>query len=253
MRLISPRPASAFYPANAAQFDGSTTYLAHSDFGITSNSRGILSFWYKPTGGTQSSLMFFTNKGTLQGSVGCQLDASGALRVFLTDNGNTSTTVFLAFKSNNSIFTVDNIYKHILISWDTNFSAGNKLYNLYVNGLNVATSITDASAAFNVDLQQVAWWTGANHDTNQKITGALSELYFSVGTYMDFSILANRRKFITSSNRPAILGSNGSLPTGSQPLIYFKGSGTGFNVNSGTGGDFTTLGTLTTPTTTPST
>ncbi len=39
--------------------------------------------------------------------------------------------------------------------------------------------------------------------------------------------------------RPISLGSDGSLPTGSAPVFYFKGNGDAFNVNSGTGGDMT--------------
>lgn len=50
--------------------------------------------------------------------------------------------------------------------------------------------------------------------------GDLSEVWLDIGTYMDFSVVSNRRKFRTSGGLPKDLGANGELPTGSSPEIY---------------------------------
>jgi prepilin-type processing-associated H-X9-DG protein len=59
---------------------------------------------------------------------------------------------------------------------------------------------------------------------------SLAEMYFT-GSYIDLSIEANRRKFITADGLPARLGSDGSLPTGTTPWLYLSGRGNAFAKN----------------------
>lgn len=81
--------------------------------------------------------------------------------------------------------------------------------------------------------------------------GDMAELYFAPGQYLDFSVEANRRKFITWSGVPEDLGSDGSTPTGAAPAIYMSGDSSNFATNQGSGGAFTVSGTLTDAATTP--
>jgi len=53
------------------------------------------------------------------------------------------------------------------------------------------------------------------------------------------------------SVRPADLGSNGSTPTGTQPLIYFNGDAASAGTNAGSGGNFTINGSPTDAETNP--
>jgi len=78
------------------------------------------------------------------------------------------------------------------------------------------------------------------------LNGDLSELYFT-NEYLDISVQSNRRKFITSGLEPADLGTDGSDPTGTAPLIYFSGVASTWNAgtNAGSGGDFTMTGAVT--------
>jgi len=66
------------------------------------------------------------------------------------------------------------------------------------------------------------------------------------------SIEANRRKFIDAIGKPVFLGSDGSLPTGVAPAMFFSGDSTAFATNRGTGGPFTLTGSLTNASTSPS-
>lgn len=66
----------------------------------------------------------------------------------------------------------------------------------------------------------------ANLNSNNGCSCSISEFYLDVGTYTDFSVEANRRKFIDASGEPVDLGKFGELPTGSRPEIYMsKGDG----------------------------
>ena len=69
---------------------------------------------------------------------------------------------------------------------------------------------------------------------------------------VDFSVETNRRKFISASGRPVDIGSDCSTPTGTVPAFCFSGDASNFATNQGTGGAFTTTGTLTNASTSPS-
>jgi len=70
----------------------------------------------------------------------------------------------------------------------------------------------------------------------------LCEFWFSETQYVDYTISANRAKFEASGGHPGNLGSSGSLPTGSAPMLYLRSSYSSFGTNSGTGGSFTFYG-----------
>lgn len=74
---------------------------------------------------------------------------------------------------------------------------------------------------------------------------SVSELWYDINDIGDLTVAANRRKFITASGAPAALGANGQGPNGTPPLIYQKNPAGTYGVNSGTGGNLTVSGTLT--------
>jgi hypothetical protein len=73
--------------------------------------------------------------------------------------------------------------------------------------------------------------------------GRIGFLWFNT-SYIDFSQEANRLKFFDAFNNPVDLGADGSVPTGSQPLIYMN-EGFHLGTNLGSGGNFTPSGTPT--------
>lgn len=70
---------------------------------------------------------------------------------------------------------------------------------------------------------------------------SLAELYFAPGQYLDLTVPSNLAKFL-NGKKPARLGSNGAVPTGTAPMLYLSGAGNGFAHNRGTGGDMTVAG-----------
>ncbi|WP_192246072.1 hypothetical protein [Mesorhizobium silamurunense] len=84
------------------------------------------------------------------------------------------------------------------------------------------------------------------------VSGDFADIWFAPGQFIDFSVEANRRKFVDASGKPVYLGANGEMPTGTAPAVFFSGDATGFATNKGTGGAFTLTGSLTNATTSPS-
>jgi hypothetical protein len=70
----------------------------------------------------------------------------------------------------------------------------------------------------------------------------ISEFWFSETQYVDFTNPAVRGLFEAPGGHPGYLGSDGSLPTGSAPILYFQAPNSSFGTNSGTGGNFTFFG-----------
>tara|TARA_Y100000114_G_scaffold153933_1_gene174930 strand:- start:1915 stop:2748 length:834 start_codon:yes stop_codon:yes gene_type:complete len=64
-------------------------------------------------------------------------------------------------------------------------------------------------------------------------------------SFLDLTVESNRRKFITSGGAVPSMGTDGSTPTGSQPLIFWRGNATNpVNRGSASTGTITTTGTL---------
>lgn len=236
-------PASVFYPVGAAGFGGSATTTLSSISGSVT-SQVTFSCWFK-TSNTSNQYIF------CPGNSSAFVVGMNPNPYFLIGaNGGGSK-----YENRTSSGYADNIWHHLIGSFDTNFSIGNRKGFLYIDDINVTNVITDTGSAFSTDYDDSnmkPYSIGSEHGTILFFNGSLAEIWFSEGVYLDISVLENRRKFISASKRPVFLGNNGELPTSSQPPIYLRGSGTGFNVNSGSAGNFTTTGTLTTPTTTPS-
>jgi len=81
----------------------------------------------------------------------------------------------------------------------------------------------------------------------------ISEFWFSETQYVDYTNPAVRAQFEAPGGHPGYLGSDGSLPTGSPPILYLRSPYSSFVTNSGTGGSFTFYGkgALTAATTAP--
>jgi hypothetical protein len=80
----------------------------------------------------------------------------------------------------------------------------------------------------------------------------MAEVY-ATNEFLDLSIESNRRKFISASGTPVNLGTDGNIPTGTQPLIYLSGPATNWNAgkNFGSWSGFTVHGTVTDCTSSP--
>jgi hypothetical protein len=122
-----------------------------------------------------------------------------------------------------------------------NAAAGAKVIHVYDDAGIVAGSKVDASAAFMADYTRIGWGVAAAASGANAFNGALAEVFFAPGQFLDLSVQANREKFILGG-RPVSLGADGSTPLGVVPLLYLKNPAASCGVNSGSGGDFTIMG-----------
>ena len=156
---------------------------------------------------------------------------------------NSSATVILTASS--SLSLVDNTdLHHVLFTADLS-NASNR--QVWVDG------VVDAGATYthyvnnnidwvhNQDQKMLDGWNGPDN-----FQGAIAEMWFTneyIGT-----AASNVNKFYIGG-KPADLGSDGSLPTGNQPIAYYSvregDTVSDWGVNRGSGPDFFVLGTPT--------
>jgi hypothetical protein len=125
-------------------------------------------------------------------------------------------------------------------------SSGTKLCEIITNPLSLGTwynilfSVDVAAGTVNSyvnDVSSVSYNAGLvngtiNFTNQEELPNAsasygesadIADFWIAPGTYIDFSQVANRRKFISASHTPVYLGANGELPTGSSPPVFFSG------------------------------
>jgi hypothetical protein len=242
MNLVNPFIIAPAYLANASDFDGANDYLARgADLtGIANSKRGIFSCWFRLDGGDGSLMAFY---GEPDGANKIQRLASNAVRFTLYDVAH--GTIILQMETANS-YTSGASWHNLLASWDLSTGAE----HLYIDGVSDKVSTTNTNDT--IGYSSTNHTIGANGSTfGDKFNGCLSEYYFNMGEYLDFSDAGNRAKFLTGATKPVNLGTDGSTPTGTSPIVYLKNAAASFGTNSGTGGNLTITGTLDVASTSP--
>lgn len=77
------------------------------------------------------------------------------------------------------------------------------------------------------------------------LLGAIYRPWFDFGNGAYFDAETNEVKFWDASGHPAVLGPNGEAVTGSSPKQYLPNGPEKFNINKGTTGNFTMIGSFT--------
>lgn len=215
------------FVANAANFDGSDYLSRGSNFsGIADGDSGLFSCWFRIGGSSGTSQVILNLRG------------SGADSIFISRNtldkfsitARSSAPAIIVTYSSTASFTSSSTWHHIIASWNSS------TFNIYVDG--VDDSAGGAQGPGNVDYTSNPISVGAYHDGTRFLSGDLAELYLDT-SFIDLNLSANREKFRTASGKPADLGYDGALPTGSQPFLYLANPAASFHLNRGKGGDFT--------------
>lgn len=228
------------YSVNAVNLDGST-YLADSG-GLTGEADSKLftfSLWLKTTGTSD----YLWCNGSVVGDIKSfvQVNASGHLEVNLYTSGNNHTLRLFNTGAING-----GSWNHLLVSVDMSDSGKR---HCYLNGSSVGTwsVYNDLTVDFTKNRNYVA----ASVAGSGPYVGDLAEVWIDFGTYIDFSVTANRRLFVDTLNNPVSLGSDGSTPTASAPIIFLSGPTATWHTNNGGGGGFSEIGALTDASTSP--
>ena len=132
---------------------------------------------------------------------------------------------------------------NFLISMDMSSSSNR---HVYIN--DVPVSVTWSTYTVNGTIAWVKnlWYVCGGASSASYMKYDFAQFYLT-NEYLNLSVESNRRKFITSSLKPVDLGSDGSTPTGTSPIVYINGNATTWNAgaNDGSGENFTMTGSVT--------
>lgn len=238
--------AAASYTANAVLFDGTDRIKRGAALtGAAASKVGILSFWWRSTATTGEYPSFLEPGATTGPGLNVyKWGGNDKIRVLGKDIG--GSDVIDLYSSNTYLNGMG--WSHLLVSWDV----ASGLAYMYIN------DAADLSASPTINNANIAWatpteWTiGARADGSIPCKSDIADFYLNTASYLDITNSTNRRKFITAGLKPVDLGSDGSTPTGSAPIIFLKNSLATWPTNVGTGGGFTLTGTLTSSSSSPS-
>lgn len=226
---------SQYTTANVAAWTGTQFPSRNSAItGLADSKIFTVSFWLQePAVVAGEVFLDFTNNSSTH-RFRIQVAASGQVQL----DGYNSSAVNI-FQVNTSASISDTNWHHYFIAADLNDSA-NRVF--YVDG----TPVTVTWGLYDNDTIDFSpttprmWW-GQNIPTGTlSFSGALAEFW------LDDTYTTNVSKFYCGG-RPADLGADGSLPTGSSPALYLSRNGSGNSWlidSSGNGNDFTASGTL---------
>lgn len=238
---------------DAADFDSLNDYMIRGAglTGAVDSKKGIISFWFRLDGGDGITQRLVYGTTTLGGTTPHFHVERTSLNKITMRGVATGIGSIIFEVITTSTYSAGATWNHFLASWDMSDPAARSLYVNDISDLSVITFIDGT-----IDYTLADWAIGAAPSGGLKLNGCLAEVYFAADQYLDFSVISNRRKFISSNGKPVYLGADGSLPTGVAPLIYQhldNGEAVAnFATNRGTGGNFTITGTLDTASTSPS-
>jgi hypothetical protein len=226
----------------AVHFDGTNDWLDRGA-GLTGAVDGenlIHSLWFKvDDAANDDTLISFFRSVTDEISI-FKL-ANNKLRVLYASSGGQ-----LYKSDSDDLFdsTTNTGWHHLLVALELDVTP---VAHIYLDDSPLAVTVATGPLNGDIDFTPPGgtnWGIGATSAGANKMTGDLAEVYMAA-EYLDISIEANRRKFISAGGSPIDLGADGSAPTGTAPIVFFSGATDAWHTNKGSGGGFTENGALT--------
>jgi hypothetical protein len=226
------------YIPNAVAFDGTNDYLSYASplAGVSDGKTITASFWAKFNSYPSSACFDVYNTNPSRVRITYCGNGTETMQINLRD---TSGAIRADVGCGPDPHVVDTWYHH-LISVDMATGTAH-CYVDDVDSIQTFAAPTDTT----LDFTNAQHFIGAGAGPTAIMNGSVADLWIDYETYIDFSIEANRRKFIDADGNPIYLGANGTLPTGSAPDIFLSGDTDTWHTNKGTGGGFTENGALT--------
>lgn len=249
------------YTAGAVHFDGAT-YLSNAALVATDSDKFYMTFAFKASG------IDFEHKGALLTTLDFEDTAShfalldeltatggspGGVSVGLCDvEGQAGDNQYYVGSADTVVY--DSAWHTCIVSVETNFSLGNKRAKLLIDGVSVGVEYPDYAAAFSQIWNGMRVVIGNDEVFARVLVADIAELRIHPGvSLLDESgniPLATKELFFDSNNKPV----DPAVATAElgAPCMLFSGDASTFGTNQGTGGAFTTTGTLTNASTSPS-
>lgn len=236
--LFDPDRAAGFIDANATGSPTERPFMRRAAglTGAADSKQLTFSAWVYIDSGLGGRIL--ASVTTLGGSTpGTRIVFSATENRFSIAGHNSAGVQILSIES--SVIPFDE-WTHVMGSVDLSDTSKR---HIYVNGeedLQNVNTYTDDT----MDFTMADWGVGGYPDGSSLLDGAIADLWFQPGLYIDLSLEGNRRKFISEAGNPTNLGSDGSNVTGTAPLVFLSGELASWHTNKGTGGGFTLTGTL---------
>jgi len=214
--------------------DGTNNYLSKGG-DLTSNAdgkKGIVSFWVDFKGGDGTNQTILSNKN---GHIIVIRNPGNFMRFRLGTAANITIAQFLSTNT----YTSNTGLTHFLIAWDLSATT----VEMWVNGTKETLQVLTTTANETADYTETDFWVGKD-EAVKKLNGDLGQVYFNNSDWLDFDTAANLAKFIDEIGNPVDLGSDGSTPTGNQPILYLNNTVSTWQNNLGYRGNFTENGTI---------
>lgn len=220
------------YRPHFITFNGTDSELdaVDADLGLSPGKTFTASMWLRHGG--QSAVARVIHGGSARFYIA--VNQSGQVQV--SGSNSSSTQILFSLTSSENIIPEDWTWHHLLVATDL----ANGLTYTYIDDVDV-TADTPTATDDNISWD-LAWDIG-HQAGSLNFAGDVADLWFDT-TFLNPTTEANRRKFITSDFKPVPLGSDGSTPTSSQPVIYLLGVESATSVvpaagnNTGSGGIF---------------
>ncbi len=223
---------------NAVDFDGINDFLSVSGLtGAADSKTGIFSCWVNRNADGGIPRLFSEARNPSTNSVQISFDSD--LVSIVLRNPSTGA-VILNLRSINTVKVADG-WTNILAAWDL-ATATAKIFVDDVDDTDTPITITDDTIDYTLTLWRVG--TNAGGPGSDFFDGCMAELYFQDGEFLDLTVVSNRRKFISAGKKPVDLETDGSGPTGTQPIVYLSGPTVSWHTNDGSGGGFTETGAI---------
>lgn len=232
-----PAASSGAFIYYSTVFDATNDWIERDAqlTGVSDSKVGLFSCWYKGTTGSSGT------RRLLQIASDYVLFGHSSDTAWSFAGYDSSANLMLILQGANAVSL--NVWHHVIASW--NCATGTRY--LYTDGSDdkrTGGTCTDNGGAWSgIDYTRSDCGIGADIGGANKINATLCEFWFNT-EYLDISVQSNREKFRTSGGKPENLGSDGSTPTGNQPLIYLRNEYSTFQTNLGSGGGFTENGSL---------
>lgn len=246
---------------DAADFDTNDMLYRATLTGQTNSDSFILSFWFyldalEATDADGAIFMDANSDGTAEGNaILCDVRAADAALSIVA----AATGTDLTLRKNGIIAT--GAWHHVLASVDIGAGIRQVAYDgTLISSWDTNTAATGSFKWGSVGSVANHYWTvgGTKFSFGElgKMDGAMAEFYFAPGQSLDLTEATNIEKFRTSDGKPVDLGADGSIPTGTTPLIYLHlddgEAANNFGINRAGTGNFTVSGSLATRATSPS-
>ena len=235
---------STGHVVEAVDLDGTNDYANRgADLDMADGTDATMSAWFNIQGGNGSARSIISAVGDrfeLKRESSNKIFAS-----FLTAGG---AGIWQGQTTATFTDSVNTGWHHVLVA--VSLVATPKRH-IYVDDVNDQNDVSGPGSGGTIDMTNTDWDVGQRSNNSARFFGFLSEVWFT-DTYIDITVAANRRKFITAGLKPVNLGPDGSRPMGFQPSAYFRQAAPNWEVNQGSGGGFTENGTLNAASSSPS-